>query len=348
MTEQSDGVPSLDLTSERDGKRDESGGIGADALGNGETRNGEAEGATNDGSVTGGVDPATNGAAESDDGEVEPVELLVQLAEEGEIEPWDIDIVEVTDAFLEKLDETDLRTSGRALFYASVLLRMKSDAMLEMDDPDEEEPEAEPWELAMESGDGGAPGFDPVDALEAEMDRRLERKHARGSPETLEELVRDLREAERGSWWKRSRSYDTSKSPKGYGRGTQTLDYHAAGDLREGGEPTEDDVTGTTHQEDIEEVIETVLDALTTQYDAGRTEVLFAEFREAGGTPVSTYLALLFLAHRGDVRLQQDELFGDLWVQDPAATTDDDARDEPGDTAGGSEDAADEVVAHLD
>jgi len=45
----------------------------------------------------------------------------VQLAEEGEIEPWDIDIVQVTDAFLEKLDETDLRTTGRALFYASVL-----------------------------------------------------------------------------------------------------------------------------------------------------------------------------------------------------------------------------------
>ena len=34
---------------------------------------------------------------EVDDG-VEPVELLVQLAEDGEIDPWDIDIVEVTDA----------------------------------------------------------------------------------------------------------------------------------------------------------------------------------------------------------------------------------------------------------
>jgi segregation and condensation protein A len=34
---------------------------------------------------------------------------------------------------------------------------------------------------------------------------------------------------------------------------------------------------------------------------------------------VNTFLGLLFLAHRGQVRLQQDELFGDLWVQDPAA-----------------------------
>ena len=52
------------------------------------------------------------------DDEVEPVELLVQLAEEGEIEPWDIDIVDVTDKFLARLDGADLRTSGRALFYA--------------------------------------------------------------------------------------------------------------------------------------------------------------------------------------------------------------------------------------
>jgi segregation and condensation protein A len=36
---------------------------------------------------------------------------------------------------------------------------------------------------------------------------------------------------------------------------------------------------------------------------------------------VETYLALLFLGHRGEVRLQQDELFGDLWVQDPNAMT---------------------------
>jgi len=115
----------------------------------------------------------------------------VQLAEEGEIEPWDIDIVQVTDAFLEKLDETDLRTTGRALFYASVLLRMKSDGMLADDDGDDEEPEPEPWEVAME---GGAPDpadgdFDPIDELEAEMDRRLDRKNTRGSPETLDELV---------------------------------------------------------------------------------------------------------------------------------------------------------------
>ncbi len=249
----------------------------------------------------------------ADEDEVEPVELLVQLAEEGEIEPWDIDIVAVTDAFLERLDATDLRTSGRALFYASVLLRMKSDELLAPEEP--EAPEPEPWELAMEGGEDVAPGFDPIDALEDEMDRRLERRSARGSPETLDELVHELREAERGSWWKRSREYDTTASPRGFSRGTQTLDYHAADDLRRDGEPGEDDVTGTAHDEHIETTIETVEAHLSEQYDRGRDEVLFAELSGVGGRPVETYLALLFLAHRSVVTLEQDDLFGDLWVQ---------------------------------
>jgi len=254
---------------------------------------------------------------DSDDEEVEPVEVLVQLAEDGEIDPWDIDIVEVTDKFLERLDEADLRTSGRALFYASVLLRMKGDAMLEGDDDQPTEPE--PWEQPMEEIEPEGP--DPFAALEQEIDRRLERKRARGTPQTLDELVRDLREAERDTWWKESREYDTSDSPAGFTRGTQELDYHAADDLRMDDEPTEEDVTGTAHAEDIDDIIESVYSALREHYDAGREEVLYREIDDAGGTRVETFLGLLFLAHRGRVRLQQDELFGDLWIQDPTVVT---------------------------
>ncbi len=302
--DETDGVPDLDLTSERDG--------GKSAM---------TPDAPSGGGSTSSED-GTHGDGGTDDAKVEPVELLVQLAEEGEIEPWDIDIVQVTDAFLSKLDETDLRTTGRALFYASVLLRMKSDGML-ADDDDDAEPEPEPWEVAME---GGAPdpaegGFDPINELEAEMDRRLDRKNTRGSPETLDELVRELREAERGSWWKDSRQYDTSDSPSGYDRGTQTLDYHTGDEFRRDGEPTAGEATDRTHDEDIEDVIDDIGGVLRTQFDRGRTEVLFAEIETAGGRPFMTYLALLFMAHRGAVRLQQDDIFGDLWVKDPAAAT---------------------------
>ena len=248
----------------------------------------------------------------------EPVEVLVQLANDGEIDPWDIDVVTVTDKFLSVLDESDLRTSGRALFYASVLIRMKSDAMLGEDDPEEEA--VEPWEQAM-GEDAPIDDPDPFAALESEMDRRLERRRARGMPQTLDELVRDLREAERDNWWKESREYDTSGSPRGFQRGTQELDYRGADDMRLDEEPSAEDVTGTAHAEQIDDIIEDVYGAVREHYDQGREEVLYREIEGAGGSRVESFLGLLFLAHRGRVRLQQDDLFGDLWIQDPGAAS---------------------------
>jgi len=255
---------------------------------------------------------------ESDDDAPEPVEVLVQLADDGEIDPWDIDVVTVTDKFLAAIDQSDLRTSGRALFYASVLIRMKSDAMLGNDESEDDE--LEPWEAAM-TEDAPVDDPDPFAALESEMDRRLERRRARGMPQTLDELVRDLREAERDNWWKESREYDTSDSPKGFQRGTQELDYRGADDMRLDEEPSAADVTGTAHAEQIDEIIDDVYAAVREQYDKGREEVLYREIAGSGGSRVETFLGLLFLAHRGRVRLQQDDLFGDLWIQDPNAAS---------------------------
>jgi segregation and condensation protein A len=66
----------------------------------------------------------------------EPVEILLNLAKSGEIDPWGIDIVEVTDKFLNRIEEMklmDLRISGRTLLYAAILLRMKSTWIVQED-----------------------------------------------------------------------------------------------------------------------------------------------------------------------------------------------------------------------
>jgi len=271
-----------------------------------------------------GGPPGPDGAASTD---VEPVEVLVKLAEDGEIDPWDIDVVKVTDKFLSALEEADLRTSGRALFYASVLVRMKSDAMLEEDEPADHEP-ADRDDSWVEPLGEDELGVDPFDQLDAEIDRRLERKRARGMPQTLDELVRELRDAERGNWWKESREYDTSDSPRGYQRGTQQLDYRSGDDLRMDEEPTAADVTGAAHAEDIDSIIDSVEQALREQYDAGRSEVLYREISDITSSRVETFLGLLFLSHRGEVLLSQDNLFGDLWIQDPTAADTESASDD--------------------
>ena len=270
----------------------------------------------------GGVAEAVDGETpvERIDAEEEPIELLVGLAEEGEIDPWNIDIVRVTDKFLERLDGGDLRASARALFYAAVLLRMKSDALLAPEEPEEPDPFGDAWGAPRDDPAMAAPdGPDPIASLEHELDRRLDRKRVRGgTPETLDELVRELREQERESWWKTHRTYDTSGSPHGFWRGTQTLDYHEDDAGRMDDEPTAHDVTATAHGEDMEATMEDVWAVLQTHFEAGRAEVLFDEVDEAGGSRVETYLGVLFLGHRGRLALEQDELFGDLWLQDPA------------------------------
>jgi len=62
----------------------------------------------------------------------------------------------------------------------------------------------------------------------------------------------------RESWWKESGSTTRAESPRGFQRGTQELDYRSADDLRMDDEPTEDDVTGTTHAENMDDIIDAV------------------------------------------------------------------------------------------
>lgn len=236
--------------------------------------------------------------------QTEPVDVLVEMAREGEIDPWDIDIVEVTDKFLSRLEEGDLVRSGRALLYASILLRMKSDYVVEdeHDEDEDEEPELS-WAGAREDEFPEAPFDDNIDALEAEFERRLERRTVRDKtrPETLDELVRELRERERGNWWKESREYDTSQDEVAF--------------RPERPAPTTEDAMETAHEDDIEERVDDVRDRLEAEFEH-REEILFAELRgDTKRETVTTYVALQFLAMRDGVVLEQDELYGDLWVK---------------------------------
>jgi segregation and condensation protein A len=234
----------------------------------------------------------------------EPIGILVQLAKDGEIDPWDIDIVHVTDRFLAKLDRSDIRTSSRALLYASVLLRLKSDVIFPPDpSPDED---ADSNEFYINSNE------DQLLAFETELNRRLSRKRARGSPKTLDDLINELRSAEQTSNWKQTRQYDTSDSPHGFLRGIQRLDYHDGDQFRLDDEPTEQDVIGTAHVEQMEDLIDQLSAIIDAHYSGNILEVFFDDIVPPGASKISFFLAILFMAHRGEIYLSQDELFGDL------------------------------------
>jgi segregation and condensation protein A len=128
----------------------------------------------------GSPDVAANGAAQEDFDE-RSIDILVSLAKNGDIDPWDIDIVDVTDRFLARvaeLEKLDLRISSRTLLFASILLRMKSDAL----------EESEPEDLYEEDQ-----GEDDLQACFPALKPKV-RRHAKRRV-TLSELIQELKKA---------------------------------------------------------------------------------------------------------------------------------------------------------
>jgi len=63
----------------------------------------------------------------------QPFQILLGLVQEHKLDPWDVDIEKLAGVYLQRvreMQELDLRVSGRTLLSASVLLRMKSDFVL--------------------------------------------------------------------------------------------------------------------------------------------------------------------------------------------------------------------------
>ncbi len=224
----------------------------------------------------------TKGEAEviSSDILEEPIEILVNLAKNGEIDPWNIDIVEVTDKFLrqvEELEKMDLRVSGRTLLYASILLRMKSNALVEVDEP-------------QEVIEDDYPQFEISDYPVPAMPLR----RSSNRPVTLEELLSELKKAEAIE----KRRLERFK--------TKTEERRA----------TIDEVLSIAHEEDIDSRVgkmRSLLNELFAKQKYVKFSDLSSPLDRAG--KVMAYLSLLFLATKKEIWLEQEELFGELFIR---------------------------------
>ncbi|TAJ43524.1 segregation/condensation protein A [Methanofollis fontis] len=224
----------------------------------------------------------------------EPVEILVQLAERGEIDPWNIDIVEVTDRFLSEMErcrELDLRVSGRTLFYAATLLRMKSEYLAStMDEGSEDE------EVCFEDEEedfGPSDLAEPIEHLEREIQRRIGRKKIRRRPVTLYELITELKAAE-----KEERRRQRQRSEHEDERLIRAAD-----------------VVSVAHDEDYQGAASAVLACCDELSSDGKTVTLASLCSSLGKGAMDIYIPLLFLMLDGKVEVWQEEYFGDLYVR---------------------------------
>lgn len=226
----------------------------------------------------------------------EPVEILVQMAERGEIDPWNIDIVEVTDRFLSELErrkELDLRVSGRTLFYAALLLRMKSeylDSSGNGDEADDEYPEDESEVfdfIGFPEGGGG-----PIDQLEREIRRRLDRKNLRKRPVTLFELILELKNAEKEQ--RRRQRFRPAYEP-------ELMDV--------------EEVVGIAHEEGYREAADGILSQCEEVIAAEGVVTLHELASLLGKGLLDVYIPLLYLMSEGKLAIWQEEFFGEVLVQ---------------------------------
>jgi segregation and condensation protein A len=258
------------------------------------------------------VPPAVADAPkEPEPGVVEdPVEILVGLAERGEIDPWNINIIEVTDRFLSELErcrQLNLQISGRTLFFAATLLRMKSEQMdfaAGEDDSDSGGDAGEDFDLAGDLDFEDEGRFGPIERLEREIQRRLDRKSLRKSPVTLFELIIELKNLEKEE--RRRRRLPPADD-----------DYLVEAD----------DVVGIAHEEGYQDSARQVIEECLANADPD-TEITLAELcRDLDWGLPDVYIPLLFLALDGQCALRQEEFFGDIYVHVVKA---DEAKEEGG------------------
>jgi segregation and condensation protein A len=230
----------------------------------------------------------------------DPVEILVGLAERGEIDPWNINIIEVTDRFLLELErcrQLNLQISGRTLFFAATLLRMKSEQLEKLLTEGEESSGeddgsfGEDFDLALDSEFESDGRLGPIERLEREIQRRLDRKNLRKSPVTLFELIIELKNIEKGE--RRRRRLAPSEDL-----------------LVDAG-----DVVGIAHDEGYQDSAGRVLEECLNCADPGNEITLAQICRDLGWDLPEVYIPLLFLALDGQCLLRQDEFFGDVYVQ---------------------------------
>jgi segregation and condensation protein A len=229
----------------------------------------------------------------------EPVEILVQMAERGEIDPWNIDIVEVTDRFLQELErrkELDLRVSGRTLFYAALLLRMKSEYLEEAELPEEEDygegEEDEGTGFGLDKGvDAGDDLLGPIERLEREIKRRLDRKQLRKRPITLFELILELKAAEKEQR-RRQRFF--------HGFDPALIEV--------------DDVVGIAHDEGYRDAAHVILDQCQEKIEREGIMTLEEIAALMGKKIIEVYIPLLYLMFEEKILLWQEEFFGQVFV----------------------------------
>ncbi len=213
----------------------------------------------------------------------QPIEILLELVSEGEIDPWDFDIVKVADKFLEKveiLEKKDLKVTAKTLYAASMLLRKKSDQLVE-EDEEKEEQENE-WQPQV---------YDPRNQEPPKLELPVRRESKR--PATVIELMDELKKALRQEKNKKRKQKLEDKKEK----------------------EDEERVKNLAHEEKIEKQIEETYNQIKKAWRK-KKKIKFSDLIKikTRSKIIEKYLSILFLANRDKIRLEQKKPYGEILI----------------------------------
>lgn len=232
---------------------------------------------------------------------VDGIEILVDMAKSGKIDPWNIDIADVTDKYLQKLVEIkshNLKLTGRTLFFAALLLRLKSDILegLTIFDEIPEEPELiEEFEEIEEIVDSA--NYSNVISLDQVLERRTSVRLHKERVVTLEDLIKQLEFYEKMDRHLARKNKQNKGSRK----------------IRSYENFTSEDIVNMAHDEYIEKSVAMLQKSLEKLFETDE-KIELSELTQSGMDKVSAYIALLFLASRSRIELVQNEFYSDVYV----------------------------------
>jgi segregation and condensation protein A len=247
----------------------------------------------------------------------EAIATLIELAQQGEIDPWDVQVIDVIDRFLDELgitqdadlayQQTNLPKSGQAFLWASMLVRFKADTLEQTENPDEILEILDPEEIseALESG-----------SSRLKLEQRLRRRSAASPPRqrrvTLQELIAHIEEiAEELEKVTPSRRRRSSPRPQSHREAIEI-------------------VTQLAHQENLTELaeqLERFFEKHLSQYPQTQKQLeleeLLTQWHQVNSPTslqvkhdrVGVFWALLLLSSQSKVELSQEEFYQDLKIQ---------------------------------
>ena len=228
------------------------------------------------------------------------LEILVQLAEKGDIDPWDIDIIDVTDKYLRALNKSpreNLLNAGRGIFFASVLLRLKSDILLNISNE---------TLLASQQTENYFPEDDLLNGneeirldlskLESFLIRSSLSKQQRKKRISLGDLIFALQQAE---------EEEERRATRSKLRAERAFTIVAP--------ETPDDFFEIAQEEDIDDVVERI-EAIIEEHLTSEKPITLSFLSEILNNKTKPFLALLFLTHSQKVVLEQKEFYGEVFI----------------------------------